>query len=279
MTRRTARRVGWNWLAVPAVAFLGVAFFWPLLDMLHISLTDPGPENYRFFGKSPIFLRSYLTTFRIAVIVTVLCLVIGYPYAYVMNRAKGHTAMVLTFFVLLPFWSSILVRTYAWTVWLQDTGVINSALRSAGLTTEPVQLVRNDIGTVIGMVHVLLPIMVLTLYAGMRRVDVTLVPAAHILGARPFAAFRKVFLPLTVPAVFSGCVLVFVISLGFYLTPAILGDPADVMVSQLIVEQTTRLLNFGVGSALGMVLLGATLVVLALGSRVVSLDPTGRSKS
>ena len=173
--------------------------------------------------------------------------------------------------VLLPFWSSLLVRTYAWTVLLQTTGVINSFLRGIGLIDEPIQLMRNTLGVQIGMSYILLPFMVLPIYAVMRRIDPDLTPAAAGLGAGPITAFRRVFLPLSLPGVFAGVLLVFVLALGFYITPALLGSPSNTMLSELIVLQIQRELKFGVGAALGMVLLALTLVLLAVASRFVRI--------
>jgi putative spermidine/putrescine transport system permease protein len=275
-TRRSLLRLlvsgrGWGTLALPGLAFLLIFFGWPVVDILLRSLTDPSPSNYKIFSDSPIYRDAYFTTFRIAGLTTLGCLVLGYPYAYLMHLSGRRVTAILTLFVLLPFWQSVLVRTYAWTVWLQDTGLINDLLRDLGLTSKPVALVRNDIGTTIGMVQVTMPFMILTVYAGMQRIDRDLVPAAQSLGAKPWLAFRKVFLPLSMPGVYAGMLLVFVISLGFYITPELLGSPSSQMVGQIIVDQVNRQLAFGVGSALGLVLLVLTLAVLAIGARAVNI--------
>lgn len=259
----------WALLAVPGVLFLLAFFGYPLLQMAIRSFDDPSPANYKVFVDSPVYARTLGTTFKTAFIVTAVCLLLGYPYAYVMNQARARTAAVLGFLVLLPFWLSLLVRTYAWTVWLQDTGVINSVLQDLGLVDRPLGLIRNTLGVTIGMTHVLLPFMVLPLYAVMRRIDPELTPAAASLGASPFRAFRRVFLPLSLPGVLAGCLLVFVLALGFYITPALLGSPQNAMISELIVDQVSQQLQFGIGSAIGMVLLALTLVVLWLGTRFV----------
>jgi putative spermidine/putrescine transport system permease protein len=272
---RTGPRFGglsvnrWALLVVPGVVFLLVFFGYPLLQMAIKSFTEPSAANYKVFVDSPVYARTLETTFKTAFIVTAACLLLGYPYAYVMNRAGPRMAAVLGFLVLLPFWLSLLVRTYAWTVWLQDTGVVNTVLQDIGLTDHPLGLIRNTLGVTIGMTHILLPFMVLPLYAVMRRIDPELTPAAASLGAAPFAAFRKVFLPLSVPGIFAGALLVFVLSLGFYITPALLGSPQNAMISELIVDQVSEQLQFGIGAAIAMVLLGLTLVVLLLGTRFV----------
>jgi putative spermidine/putrescine transport system permease protein len=273
--RRAGPRRGpldaWAWLAVPGFLFLVVFFVVPLARMGARSLTDPSPENYRVFLESPVYVRVLWTTIRTSLIVTAVCLLIGYPYAYVMHHAGPKTRAALTALVLVPFWSSLLVRTYAWTVLLQDRGVINSILQDLGLTATPIQLMRNTLGVTIGMSHILLPFMVLPIWATMRRIDPDLVPAAESLGATPRAAFRRVFLPLSFPGVFAGCLLVFVLALGFYITPALLGSPQNAMFSELIVNMVSERLRFGVGSALAMTLLAVTLLLLWIGSRFVRL--------
>ncbi len=259
----------WALLVLPGLVFLGVFFGYPLVRMGIRSFTDPSPANYKIFVDTPVYARTLARTFQTAFIVTAICLLLGYPYAYVMNQVKPRMAAVLGFLVLLPFWLSLLVRTYAWTVWLQDTGVINTVLKDMGLIDQPLALMRNTLGVTIGMTHILLPFMVLPIYAVMRRIDPELTPAAASLGAPPFAAFRKVFLPLSLPGVFAGGLLVFVLSLGFYITPALLGSPSNQMISELIVDQVNEQLQFGIGSAIAMVLLGVTLVVLWAGTRFV----------
>jgi putative spermidine/putrescine transport system permease protein len=261
----------WTLLIVPALLFLGAFFGVPLLRMAITSLTEPSPANYLVFTESPIYLRVLGTTFRTAFIVTVICLVLGYPYAYAMHHAGPRLAAVLTVAVLFPFWSSLLVRTYAWTVLLQDSGVVNSVLQELGLIDRPLALMRNSLGVTIGMSQILLPFMILPIYAVMRRIDPDLTPAAASLGARPFTAFRRIFLPLSLPGILVGSLLVFVLALGFYITPALLGSPRDAMLSELIVNQVSQQLDFGVGAALAMVLLVLTLGLLWAASRPVRI--------
>jgi putative spermidine/putrescine transport system permease protein len=273
---RTARPArlrfnAWAVTIVPGLAFLTAFFLIPLGGMIYRSFTDPGPETYRIFVENELYVRVLWTTLRTSAIVTVSTLLLAYPYAYVMLRSGFRMTAVLGGLVLLPFWSSILVRTYAWTVLLQDSGVINSALRRLGLIDEALSLMRNDLGVTIGMSHILLPFMVFPIYAVMTRIDPDLVPAAESLGARPWRAFVKVFWPLSLPGVFAGSLLVFVLSIGFYITPALLGSPANTMYSVLVVDMVSRQLQFGVGSAMGVVLLLVTLGLLWIGTRVVRL--------
>jgi putative spermidine/putrescine transport system permease protein len=185
-----------------------------------------------------------------------------------MVHASGRIAALMLIAVLLPFWSSVLVRSYSWTVILQDTGIVNSTLMDLGVIDSPLPLVRSFTGATIGMVHVLLPYMLLPVYAAMRRVDQDLVKAAGNLGASPFRAFRQVFLPLSLPGLLAGCLLVFVISLGFYITPALLGNPQQMMLSQLVAREI-ELQNWGLGAAMALVLLLVTLAILFVAARVV----------
>jgi putative spermidine/putrescine transport system permease protein len=269
--RARARANRWGWLVLPAGIFLLLAFGWPLLKLIEDSFGEPSAAtNYGLFtGSSAIYRNALLTTFEISAMVTIVCLLIGYPYAYAMHTAGKRKAALLGFLVLLPFWSSVLVRTYAWTVWLNTNGIVNDALGHIGIG--PLALLHNNTGTVIGMSHVMLPFMVLSLYSGMRRIDPELLPAAQSLGASPLTAFRKVFIPLSKPGIYAGCLIVFVISLGFYITPTILGSTEHGMISQQIVNLVERQLNFGAAAALGLVLLAATLVVVILGTRFVKL--------
>lgn len=267
----TANR--WAWFAVPAVAFLLIFFVYPMVEIAARSFADPAPGfgNYAEFFGTGAYVRVLINTLRMAAIVTAVCLLLAYPYAYVMTRVGRVAAGLMLVAVLIPFWSSILVRTYSWTVILQDTGIINSALMGLGLTEQPVALVRNFTGVVIGMVHVLLPFMTLPIYAVMQRIDTDYLKAASNLGASPLRAFRDVFLPLSLPGVYAGSLIVFVISLGFYITPALLGNPQQAMLSQLVVQQVGQLQDWGMGSAMALVLLVVTLVALAVASRVVNV--------
>ena len=257
----------WAWLVLPGMLFLIAFFVVPIAGMAVRSFTDPGPENYLIFVKSGLYARVLWTTIRTAFVVTLVCLLLGYPYAYVMLKVGPKLTAVLGVLVLLPFWSSILVRTYAWTVLLQDSGIINSALKSLGVISQPLQLMRNDLGVTIGMSHILLPYMVFPIYAVMTRISPDLVPAAQSLGAPPYRAFLRVFWPQSVPGVAAGVLLVFVLSLGFFITPALLGSPSNTMFSVLVVNEVSQMLQFGRGSALAVVLLLVTLVLLWFGRR------------
>jgi putative spermidine/putrescine transport system permease protein len=264
----------WAILLVPAIVFLAAFFVIPLLFMGIRSVTDPpgaGLSNYVTFFSSETNIRVLWNTFVIASVSTLFCLLVGYPYAYLMNAASPRVGGLLLIVVLLPFWSSLLVRTFAWEVILRDSGVLNSLLIEWGLIDKPIQLMRNTLGVIIGMSQILLPFMVLPLWATMRRIDPELTRAAANLGASPSRAFRRVFLPLSLPGVVSGTLLVFVLALGFYITPALLGSPRETMISRFIADQIQTRLNWGLGSAMAVVLMVVTLCVLLVASRFVRL--------
>jgi putative spermidine/putrescine transport system permease protein len=267
-------RGSWSWLVIPATIFLAAFFLVPLVAMVIRSVTDPvdaGLSNYERFFAQEAYIRVLLNTFWIAVLATGACLVIGYPFAYLMSIVPGRWGGLLLIAVLLPFWSSLLVRTFAWQVLLRDTGVINRFLLDLGLITEPLTLIRTTSGVIVGMSHILLPFMVLPIYAVMRRIDPEYGRAAANLGASPFAAFARIFVPLSLPGVLAGCLLVFVLALGFYITPALLGGLGDQMISQLIVQQIQQRLDWGFGTAMSVLLVGITLLILLIASRAVRL--------
>ena len=274
--RRSIARLPNRWalLVLPAAAFLVVFFLAPLIDMSMRSVTEPagaGLSNYTRFFEQETYVRVLTTTFWIASLTTAVCLLIGFPFAYLMTVVPGRIAGVLLIAVLLPFWSSLLVRTFAWQVILRDTGIINSFLVDTGLVSEPLPLIRTTTGVIIGMSHILLPFMVLPIWAVLRRIDPEYSRAAANLGASPATAFRRIVLPLSLPGVLAGCLLVFVLALGFYITPALLGGPRDQMISQLIVEQVERQLDWGFASAMSVLLMAATFAILFVASRAVRL--------
>jgi putative spermidine/putrescine transport system permease protein len=265
----------WALLVLPATLFLVAFFVVPLLDVSMRSVTEPpdaGLSNYTRFFEQEANLRVLTNTFWIATLTTVVCLVVGFPFAYLMTAVPGRIAGLLLIAVLLPFWSSLLVRTFAWQVILRDTGLLNSFLMDLGLTREPLPLVRTTTGVIIGMSHILLPFMVLPIWAVLRRIDPEFSRAAANLGASPATAFRRVVLPLSLPGVLAGCLLVFVLALGFYITPALLGGPRDQMISQLIVEQVQRTLDWGFAAAMSVLLMAFTLAILFVASRAVRVQ-------
>lgn len=259
---------------LPAVIFLGLLFIVPILLMVARSLLTPGfsPAFYLDIIREPLYTLVLANTFRIAAIVTGICLLLGYPIAYWLSGLAPRRANLFLVLVLVPYFTSILVRTYAWMVLLSNDGLINRALLSLHVISQPVKLLYNDTGVFIGMVYVLLPYMILTLYAAMRLIDRRLLLAAAIMGAPPWQAFRRVFVPMTAHGVAGGCLLVFVLALGFFITPALMGGPHQTMIAMLIATEVDQLLNWGFASALAMVLLFATFLGIVLFDRLVGLE-------
>ncbi len=271
---RGATRNAAAWLLIaPSCLALVLLFVAPIAYVLLLSVADPqlSLAHYRRIFTVPVYTRVMLNTFMTSLIVTALCLVLGYPIAYVMARRPGWPSTLLLTIVAMSFWTGFLVRTYAWLVILGSKGPVAAAYGALGLGRAP-QLLFTTFGSTLGMTHILLPYMVLALYATMRKIDASHLKAAASLGARPAAAFREVFLPLSLPGVVNGSLLVFVTCLGFFVTPVLLGTPRDMMISQLINQQIEELLAFGFASAVAVVLLAATCAVLAIYNRYAGLD-------
>jgi putative spermidine/putrescine transport system permease protein len=227
-------------------------------------------------GSAPrdeaIFVDVFARTFWVSTLVTAVCLLLGYPVAYLLATLPARSRSLLMFFVLLPFWTSALVRTTAWLVLLQRNGVVNSFLLRLGLVTEPLPLVFNRIGVVIAMTQVLLPFMILPIYSVMRGIDPQHVRAATSLGARPIVALWKVYLPQTTPGVSAGCAIVLISALGFYVTPAVVGGPRDHMISTFIAHYINVLLSWGHASALAVILLFVTGTLYIACHRLLATD-------
>lgn len=218
--------------------------------------------------EEAVFGDILMRTFAISAVVTLVALVLAYPLAYWLSTLPARQANLLLILVLLPFWTSVLVRIAAWIVLLQNNGLINRALQHLGLIDTPLPLLFNRSGVVIAMVHILLPFMILPLYSVMKTVPANLMRAAVSLGSHPWAAFVRVYWPQTYPGVAAGCLLVFITSIGYYVTPALLGGASDQMLSYYIAQYTNVEVNWGMACALGTVLLAATLVLFALYRRV-----------
>jgi putative spermidine/putrescine transport system permease protein len=260
----TRRRRGAYALLTPSVILVLGVFVVPLAVMLWRAFTDPtvGFGNFVWYAGDPVQRSVLLRTFTTGVEVTVICIVLGYPYAYAMVAFGTKVRAVLTLLVLVPFWTSLMVRTFAWVILLQDNGPVHSVLSMIGL--EDVRLIRTNLGVIIGMSQILLPFMVLPLYAVMSGIDRRLVLASSSLGARPLTSFARIWVPLTMPGVGAGALMVFISSLGFYVTPALLGAPDNALISQQIYVQVNSLLQWGRGAAMGVVLLVLTFLVLAV---------------
>jgi len=262
-------------LSMPATLLILIIVFLPLFWLSTLSFFnrsgDLSLENYqRLTGD--LYIEAFIVTFQISAIVTGLCVLLGYPLTYWLSRKPQNTANLLLVCVLLPFWTAVLVRTYAWLVLLQRNGLINNALLSLGVVDAPLQLAHNLTASIIGMVHIMLPFLVLPLYATMRSIDGDLVRAAVGLGSSPTEAFWRIFVPMSLPGLFAGVVLVFILSLGFYVTPALLGGGRVEMLAQRIESTITIFSNWGAASALGVILLLMALALVALLHKVFGLD-------
>ena len=256
--------VGHAALVLPLVAFLLLLFAYPVASMLWRSV---GPGVWPELLQGSVFWRVMQITLEIGLIVTGCCLVLAYPLAYFLARLPAPTANLLMIFVLIPFWTSILVRSYAWMALLERHGVVNNLLVALHLIDAPVKLLNTRFSVCLAMVHVLLPFMVLPIYATLRGLDWRLVRAAESLGATPFGTLWQVVLPLSRPGVGAGVTLVFTLSIGFYITPVLVGAPSDMMMSMLINDQVGQL-NWPIASAMSAVLLVLVLVVTAVLGRL-----------
>jgi ABC-type spermidine/putrescine transport system permease subunit I len=260
------RRFGGATLLVgPLVLFMLVFYALPVLAMLGRSVFDPHPTlaNFSQLASDGVFLRVFGNTLLTAVTVTVGTLLLGYPVALALSRMRATAATVTLMVVLLPFWTSVLVRSYAWMVLLGRHGLVNEALLAFNIIDAPLRLLNTSFAVHVAMIHILLPYMILPLAAVLRQIDPALPRAAAGLGAGPWPVFRQVILPLSMPGVIAGTLLVFVLSIGFYITPVLVGGPRDMMLSQLIAQQVD-LLNWPYAACLSVTLLAATLGLLAL---------------
>jgi len=271
------RRERWLLLALlaPALAIVLLLLIVPLGWLGWQSLRDDSGFtliHYERFLSDPVYWKTFLQTFRIALTVTLVAVLLGYPVAYVAAGLPGRWGMLVLAMVLLPFWTSVLVRAYAWLILLQRTGLVNSALKSAGLIDAPLPLVNNEFGTVMATIHILLPFMVLPLYATMQKIPKELTMAGSSLGGTPLHVFIRVFLPLSLPGLIAGMVLVFVLTLGFYITPELLGGGRTYMVSMLVSRNIEVYNEWGAASSISVVLMVCVFLVFRLASLLIPFE-------
>ena len=240
------------------------------LTALDLERAEDGSISGRTSAR--IYLKLYAKTMKIGFFITLLTLVLGYPLAYFLAHQPRQRANMLMIFVLLPFWTSLLVRTTAWIALLQTNGVINSLLMGLGLTSSPIEVLYTETATIIAMTHILLPFMVLPLYSVMISLDGSYVRAAMSMGATPFRAFLTVYLPNTVTGISAGAMLVFIISVGYYITPALVGGTDGQMISNLIAFHMQQSNNWGLAAALGSLLLALILVLYWIFDRLFGMD-------
>lgn len=261
-----ARGIGF---CLPLFVIVFIGFNIPILYLLGWSVSNPFPTNhYTDLVASPLYMTIFKNTFLLALLVTAVCIALGYPLAYWMYGLSPRWQLVVVGLTVLPFWVSLLVRTYAWIVVLGNAGVVNRLLLQLGLLEAPLQFLYNPLGVTIGTVNILLPFLVLPLFAAMVKIDPRLLDAANSLGAPPRAVFWRVFFPLTLPALGAGAILVFILTLGFYVTPAILGGGRVMMVSNMLDLLINNLPRWELAAAASMVLLTITLILYALSRRV-----------
>lgn len=278
MTAATSRGDGRAWLLLPAGLLIAVAFLLPVGWLLARAFTFPQPgfQNFELLWQRPVYLRVMGNTLWIAAIVTPVTVLLAFPVAHLMAHGSARMRRWLIFLVLVPFWTSLLVRSFATAILLQRHGVINSFLLGFGFIEEPLPLLYNITGLLAGCVQVLLPFVIFPLYSSMARIDPAYMRAASTLGASPVRSFLRVYLPLTLPGLLTGGTLVFVSTLGYYIIPAMLGGARQQMIAQLIQDQIATFGNWGVAGALSIVLLGATAVLLLLLQLTVGLKEIAR---
>jgi putative spermidine/putrescine transport system permease protein len=261
-------------LLLPCLAWISFFFVLPLGLMVWRSFVDQGFSfaGYAALFTSPLYAKVMLTTVKTACIATVLALILAYPLAYVLTISGGKLRALLLVFVLIPYWVDVIVRSFSWLILLGDHGLINKLLIALGAVRAPLELLYNPFSVLVAMVQILLPLTTVILFGAMLRIDRTLVAAAKIHGASGWQAFRTVFFPLSLPGVYGAGLLVFVLSLGFYVTPALLGSPRQTMIAQTIMVEASQLLDWNAASAAGFMLLVITTVIAAVYNRYFSLD-------
>lgn len=276
--RQQQTREQWSLLslAIPALIVVVLIILIPVGWLFYLSFVgkDGGLslEHYSKMVQYKSYARVFVTTFQVSVLTTLICILIGYPLSYFLALLPPRLVGIFMLAVLLPFWTSLLVRTYAWLVLLQKNGLLNDFAMQVGLWEAPVKLVHNMTGTLIGMAHIMLPFLVLPLYNAMKKIDRDLMFAAANLGASPVNAFWRVYFPLSLPGMVAGSLIVFVLCLGFYVTPAVLGGGRVIMVATQITAILENQFDWGAASALGVVLLIATLAFLYIAGRLFKFD-------
>jgi len=255
-------------LTMPALLIVGLLMVVPIAWLLSMSFVGQDGqlslENYKLFFSEAVYRQMFVSTFMIAFVVTAICLILGYPVAYLLAILPSPWSGLLMLAVLMPFWTSGLVRTFSWLIILQRNGLVNDLLVWIGAVERPIALVHNLTGTIIGMVHIMVPFLILPLYASMKAIDGNLMRAAANLGSTPAHAFRRVYLPLSMPGLIAGSIMVFVMCLGFYITPALLGGGKVKMIAQRIEESLALYPTWGPAAALAVLLLVMTAVCLGV---------------
>lgn len=273
MGRKDATTYGFVYL-LPCTLLLLLVFVVPIGIFLSKSFLEPQPglQHFVHVFQNPVYLQVLGVTVQISLTVTLVCVLLGYPIAYLLSVVKERARNLLMILVLIPFWTSLLVRNYAWMVLLGRQGVINNFLIALGIIENPLRLLHTRFAVNVGMIQMMMPFMILSMFGVMKGIDRRLVSAALSLGASPIKSFLRVFLPLSLPGVGAGSLLVFIYSLGFFITPALLGGRKDAMISMLIDEQVVSMLNWGFAAALGLLLLASTFVIFFVYTRFFKIE-------
>jgi ABC-type spermidine/putrescine transport system permease subunit I len=272
--RRHRRAVTLGLLTAPMLV-IGVLFVLPLLQLVWLSLAgDDGGVTLSAYAElsRPVYARLMLFTLELAAIVTVLCLLLSYPIAYLLANTAGPFVRWMATALLIGLWLSVLARTYGWIIILQRNGLLNQILTEAGLIRAPLSLVYNKTGVYIGMVHILMPFMIVTLIPMLRAIDPSLVRSGLSLGASPFMAFRRIYFPLSLPGVVAGSILVFTMALGFFITPAILGGGRTTTIVMAIRNQVQQLIDLRLAAATSVVLLVTSIAILLVYEKVAGVE-------
>ena len=257
-------RSGNLFLVFPALLFLLIIYVYPLAKMILMSLFDPDftLKHYQEFISTSVYIKVFYNTIKISFFSTLICLFVGYPVSFLLASVSPKTRGLMIIFVIIPFWISLLVRNYAWMVLLGRNGIFNSMLLELGLISAPLKLMYNAFGMYVGMVHILLPYMIFPMFAVMSGIDWDLIRASRSLGANAFQTFIRVYLPLSIKGISAGCLIVFILAIGFFITPALLGGLKEIMISNVIENQVSNLLNWGFGSALAFILLTVAVLMI-----------------
>lgn len=266
---------------MPALLFIGLFFLAPLIGLLLRGVLEPTPGlgNYEQLFANSAYARVLLNTFSVAGLVTLFSLLLGFPLAWAITLVPRGWGRWILNIVLLSMWTSLLARTYSWLVLLQASGVINKALMAIGIIDQPLEMVHNLTGVVIGMSYIMIPFIVLPLQATMQAIDPMILQAGSICGASPWTNFFRVFLPLCRPGLASGGLMVFVMSLGYYVTPALLGGAQNMMLPEFIIQQVQSFLNWGLASAGAALLIAITLVLFYFYLKLQPESPVGASNA
>ena len=273
----STQKLKWSWFAVTPMIFVSLlVFIIPVFSFLLISFGDSFDTlsfvNYKKIIETPIYKQIIFNTFNIAFLVTVTSIIFSYPIVYLLVNASERLRKFILILVLLPFWTSALVRTTAWIVILQRNGILNEMLLFSGLINEPISFIYNFSGVLIGMTHVLMPFVIFPLYASYKNIDASLIEAAESLGSKSLQTIKYLILPLTMPGVIAGAIIVFMSAIGYYITPALMGGPKQTMIAMLIENNINRTLNWELAAALSAVLLIFTLTLFVIFQRYFGFD-------